>query len=118
MKNYLFLILATLLVFVSSYFIISIYFLSKLSDNCNEGNFKSSTRNEIEDDGFQFPDELDLSSLPSKYRTRNSKVDLIKTKLIKAFKSCDNSEKLNYQEVWSEASSVSVCKCFNKCSNK
>lgn len=107
MKNYLFLILATLLVFVSFYFIISFYFLSKLSSSY-DGSAKSHSRNEFDDDGFQFPDELDLSSLPSKYRTRNSKLDLIKSKLVKAFKSCDNSDrKLNYHEVWSEAYSVS-----------
>lgn len=104
MRNYLFLILATLLVFVSVFFIISFYFLSKLSNNYYN-QVKIHSRNEFEDDGFQFPDELDEALLPSKFRNKNPKLDLIKSKLLKAFKSCDNSEQ-NYRSVWTEANSV------------
>lgn len=110
MRNYLFLTSATLLVFISFYFITSFYFLSKLSNNY-DNQAKSNSRNEFDDDGFQFPDELD-SLLPSKFRNKNPKLDLIKSKLVKAFKSCDSNE-LNFHDVWSESNSVCNLKNLN-----
>lgn len=104
MRHYLLLILATLLVFISIFFIISFYFLSKLSSN--EKIIKSSSRNEFDDEEFEFPDVLDISLLPSNYRDRNPKLDLIKSKLVKAFKACDSNDQLNFSEVWNEANSV------------
>lgn len=107
MKKYLFVILVAISVFIFFYFILDFYLLSRLSLN-TEIEYKSKSLYELSDDSTQFLGDFDVSLLHSKYTRRNSRIDLVRDKILRTFKSCELDDGLNYKTIWNEVNSVSI----------
>lgn len=110
MKKYLLIFIILILLFILIYSA-NFYFLSRLSSSINITSRSKSFSDAQNRHDLKFPGSLDESNIKEIYKTKNTKLDQIRQKIIKNFLPSGFPKVKNYSDVWEEANTVSN-ECF------